>query len=144
MNDLEQARADWATADAIYDELQIIEDWPEDSQDIRAGARDVIRKALAAARAEAAPAREPFADGRDHLTVSGTFRSDKYPWCPAGFVPLKITDPAARDLLAEYARRRGIIDGEFVRDLLEALANVPEEPNPDYLPFLRFGQEIPR
>lgn len=79
--------------------------------------------------------REPFAKGRDHLTESGTFQSDKFPWCSAGFVPLKITDPAARDLLAEYARRREPIDAAFPRDLLEALENIPAKPNPKYLPF---------
>ena len=69
--------------------------------------------------------REELAEGRDHLTVTGNFQSDKYPWCPPGFVPLKLTDPAARDLLDEYAKRRGAIDSEFQRDLLEALNNVP-------------------
>ncbi len=81
--------------------------------------------------------REELAEGRDHLTVTGTFQSDKYPWCPAGFVPLKLTDPAARDLLHEYARRRGAIDSEFERDLIEALANVPEKLNTEYAPFAR-------
>lgn len=81
------------------------------------------------------PGREGYADGRDHLTVSGTFQSDKYKWCPAGFVPLKLTDPAARDLLAIYAVRREPIDKEFPRDLIEALANVPEKPNPKYGPL---------
>lgn len=87
--------------------------------------------------------REEFAEGRDHLTVSGTFQSDKYDWCPAGFVPLKITDPAARDLLAEYARRREPIDAEFPRDLLEALENIPAEPNPNYKPFVIVGDAKP-
>ncbi len=87
------------------------------------------------------PGREEFAKDRDHLTVSGTFQSDKYKWCPAGFVPLKLTDPAARDLLAIYAVRRKPIDEEFPRDLIEALANVPEKPNPKYgpMPPLRSG-----
>ena len=81
--------------------------------------------------------REELAEGRDHLTVTGNFQSDKYPWCPAGFVPLKLTDPAARDLLREYADRRGAIDKEFQRDLTEALANVPEKLNTGYAPFAR-------
>ena len=80
-------------------------------------------------------AREKLAEGRDHLTVSGAFQSDKYIWCPAGFVPLKLRDPGARDLLAEYARRRGIIDGEFARDLFEALRNTPEKENAGYGSF---------
>lgn len=81
------------------------------------------------------PGHEELAEGRDHLTVTGTFQSDKYPWCPAGFVPLKLTDPAARDLLREYARRRGQMDQAFRRDLLEALENVPEKLNAGYAPF---------
>ncbi len=79
--------------------------------------------------------REELAEGRDHLTVTGNFQSDKYLWCPAGFVPLKLTDPAARDLLDEYGRRRGAIDPEFQRDLLEALNNVPTKPNAGYKSF---------
>lgn len=60
-------------------------------------------------------------EGREHLTVTNQFQSDKYPWCPAGFVPLKVTDPLAMDLLSQYADRRKVIDAEFTRDLLEAL-----------------------
>ncbi len=65
--------------------------------------------------------REALARDREHLTISGTFQSDKYPWCPAGFVPLKLTDSMARDLLLIYARRRAEVDKEFERDLVEAL-----------------------
>ncbi len=90
-----------------------------------------IRKALA----EVQPAREELAEGRDHLTVSGAFRSDKYPWCRVGFVPLKLADPAARDLLSEYARRRGVIDSAFKFDLYEALDRTPAKPNVRYEPF---------
>ena len=79
--------------------------------------------------------REELAEGRDHLTVTGTFQSDKYLWCPPGFVPLKLTDPAARDLLDEYARRRGAIDPEFNRDLREALMKVPVKINLEYRNF---------
>ena len=68
--------------------------------------------------------RVPLADGRDHLTRSGTFQSDKYPWCPAGFVPLKISDPAAHDPLLLYAARQEAVDAEFARDVREAIANV--------------------
>jgi len=60
-------------------------------------------------------------DGREHLTVTNEFQSDKYPWCPAGFVPLKITDLMARDLLWHYAYLRRGVDKEFSRDLEEAL-----------------------
>jgi len=87
------------------------------------------------AKRDATPNREELAEGRDHLTVTGTFQSDKYPWCPAGFVPLKLTDPAARDLLDEYGRRRGAIDPQFNRDLREALMNVPVKINLEYRNF---------
>lgn len=62
-------------------------------------------------------------EDRDHLTVTGEFQSDKYPWCPAGFVPIKVADPMAASLLFEYAARREVVDKEFTRDLLEALNN---------------------
>lgn len=61
-------------------------------------------------------------NGRHHLTESEEFQSDKYEWCPAGFVPLKIVDPLARDLLAQYAIRRQYLDSDFTLDLLEALS----------------------
>lgn len=50
-----------------------------------------------------------------------TFKSDKYPWCEADFVPLKITDPYARDLLWQYAERKELEDDEFAQDLRVAL-----------------------
>lgn len=65
--------------------------------------------------------REELANGREHLTVTNEFQSDKYPWCPAGFVPLKVTDPMATTLLRVYAARRRVVDKEFSRDLEEAL-----------------------
>jgi hypothetical protein len=40
-----------------------------------------------------------------HL-VGGDFQSDKYPLTPRGKVPLSTKDPAAQDLLWEYAHRR--------------------------------------
>lgn len=61
-------------------------------------------------------------EGRKHLTVTNEFQSDKYPWCPAGFVPLKVTDPMARKALLDYASRRRVVDSEFSRDLEDALA----------------------
>lgn len=67
------------------------------------------------------PRRELLKEGREHLTVTNEFQSDKYPWCPAGFVPIKVTDPMAIDLLLIYAERRKTIDVEFTRDLKEAL-----------------------
>lgn len=68
------------------------------------------------------PRRLKLKEGREHLTVTNEFQSDKYPWCHAGFVPLKVTDPLATDLLAQYADRRRTIDAEFSRDLHDALA----------------------
>lgn len=55
-----------------------------------------------------------------HLT-EGEFQSDKYPDCPRGFVPLKLTDVTAQDLIWEYANRRRSVDPEFADDLIEAL-----------------------
>lgn len=49
----------------------------------------------------------------EHIDKNGQFQSDKYEWCKPGFVPLKLTDPMAQDLLAEYARRRRVIDASF-------------------------------
>lgn len=55
-----------------------------------------------------------------HL-VDGQFQSDKYPWAKPGFVPLKLTDRTAQDLLWEYAQRRRAVDAEFADDLEAAL-----------------------
>ncbi len=71
--------------------------------------------------------REPLAEGREHLTVNNKFQSDKYSWCPAGFVPIKVTDPLAMDLLYEYADRRRVVDAEFTRDLNDALLAAPKK-----------------
>lgn len=53
--------------------------------------------------------------------VNGQFQSDKYPTTPPGKVPLSVRDPAAQDLLWEYARRREPVDAEFSADLRRAL-----------------------
>lgn len=55
-----------------------------------------------------------------HL-IDGQFQSDKYPGTPRGFVPLKVTDPAAQDLLWQYAQRHRERDPEFTVDLEAAL-----------------------
>ncbi len=55
-----------------------------------------------------------------HL-VDGEFQSDKYPETPRGFVPLKLTDPMAQDLLWKYAERRREVDSQFSNDLQQAL-----------------------
>jgi len=70
--------------------------------------------------------REELAEGREHLTVSGKFQSDKYPWAASGFLPLKIGDSLATDLLHTYANRRERIDSEFARDLRAALGAAQE------------------
>jgi len=56
-----------------------------------------------------------------HINKNGKFQSDKYEWCPEGFLPVKVTDPMAKDLLMEYAVRRGQIDIGFKQDLLKIL-----------------------
>lgn len=53
--------------------------------------------------------------------IDGQFKSDKYPDCPLGLVPLKPTDEMAQDLLFEYAVRRREVDPEFCDDLIETL-----------------------
>lgn len=55
---------------------------------------------------------------REHVDSEGRFQSDKYPWCRPGFVPLKLTDPMARDLLLIYAKRRREVDTSFADDLV--------------------------
>ena len=62
----------------------------------------------------------PLMEGREHLTEKGEFRSDKYD-SPDGYLLLKISDPMATDLAAEYARRRVYVDEEFTRDVLESI-----------------------
>jgi len=53
--------------------------------------------------------------------VNGEFQSDKYPWCKAGFVPLKITDPMAQEPLRMYAEARKKKDPQFSADLIKCL-----------------------
>ncbi len=60
-------------------------------------------------------------DGTPHINMLGDFQSNKYPWCPPGFVPIKVDDPMANDLLRTYAARRAAIDKAFARDLLKVL-----------------------
>jgi len=53
----------------------------------------------------------------EHINDDGKFQSDKYPWCKAGFVPLKLTDPMAQPVLWAYANHRRSVDEEFAEDL---------------------------
>jgi len=57
-----------------------------------------------------------------HL-IKGKFKSDKYPWCKPGFVPLKLTDKTAWKPLWNYAQTRRFVDAEFSDDLEAALLN---------------------
>lgn len=59
---------------------------------------------------------------REHINQDGEFQSDKYPWCRPGFVPLKLSDPAAREVLMRYADLRSSIDAEFADDLRFCIA----------------------
>lgn len=58
-----------------------------------------------------------------------TFKSDKYAWCPPGFLPLKLTDPMAVDLIMLYAVRRLSVDAEFSEAIAEVI-NQLEETSP--------------
>ena len=53
-----------------------------------------------------------------HLTKDGTFKSDKYDWCPPGFFAIKFSDPVGRTAIATYARHTS--DRELAEDLIEA------------------------
>ena len=81
---------------------------------------------------------DPARDGRK------TFKSDKYQWCPTGFVPLKVTDPMAVDLLFIYALRRGVVDREFEEALraviAEGAASPPQSEGVLRILVERFGQ----
>lgn len=63
----------------------------------------------------------------EHL-VGGTFKSDKYDWCPAGFVALKLTDKDAQPFLWGYAETHRARDSSFTDDLQQALKNVGFSP----------------
>ena len=54
-----------------------------------------------------------------HLTKRGTFKSDKYSWCPEGFFALKLTDPIAQQCALIYAARTD--DHELASDLRAAV-----------------------
>lgn len=72
------------------------------------------------------PVREKLAEGREHLTVTGQFQSDKYPWCPPGHFVMSFKDPKARDLLSIYATRREEDDPELARDIREGIETTKE------------------
>ena len=66
-----------------------------------------------------APAATPERQGGRHLSQDGKFLSDKYPWCPAGFIALKFSDPRAAAALRAYAV--DCSEPNLARDILEAL-----------------------
>ena len=55
-----------------------------------------------------------------HLTSEGTFKSDKYDWCPEGYLALSFKDPLAHDAIDLYATE----DEELSKDLKTALRNI--------------------
>lgn len=59
-----------------------------------------------------------------HLTERGTFKSDKYDWCPEGFFALKFTDPLARLAVLVYAA--GTQESELSEDLAIACQDAAE------------------
>jgi len=61
---------------------------------------------------------------RPHLTQRGVFESDKYDWCPKGFMPLKFTDKMAQPYIWQYAQDRREVDKEFQEDVHTALARL--------------------
>lgn len=69
--------------------------------------------------------------------VDGKFKSDKFPECPAGLVPLSPSDPMAQDLLWEYAERRRKKDEEFSADLQVCLHAEGYRPGPGRLVRVR-------
>ena len=56
-----------------------------------------------------------------HLTDRGTFKSDKYDWCPEGFFALKLSDSAAQVCALLYAELTK--EQELAKDLRVAVAN---------------------
>ena len=58
-----------------------------------------------------------------HLTEDGQFKSDKYDWCPEGFFALKLTDPLAQPVIADYLIQEGV-EPELAQDLRQALFKV--------------------
>ena len=67
--------------------------------------------------------------------IDGQFQSDKYPNCPRGLVPFKVTDRMAQDLLWEYANRRRSIDETFAANLRRLLLDAGYKPGTTYHPL---------
>lgn len=60
-----------------------------------------------------------------HIQIDGQFKSNKYDWCPTGFLALKFTDPKAELALRAYAQETDNI--ELSKDILQGLENVKEK-----------------
>lgn len=74
--------------------------------------------------------------------INGKFQSDKYPTTPPGKVPLSVRDPAAQDLLWEYAERHRIKDAEFSDDLQQALQLAGYRHGPEWCENCVFAKHI--
>ena len=59
-----------------------------------------------------------------HLTERGTFKSDKYDWCPEGYFALKIADPESQHAVLVHAQLT--TDKGLATDLREAVENARE------------------
>ena len=60
-----------------------------------------------------------------HLTDSGEFKSDKYPWCPEGFFALKVSDSVAQACMLFYAELTS--DAELADDLRQVVSHQRRE-----------------
>ena len=78
----------------------------------------------------------PMGDTLGGHIIDGQFQSDKYPDCPRGLVPFKVTDRMAQDLLWEYANRRRSIDEAFADDLQRLLLDAGYDSGTTYRPSL--------
>ena len=72
----------------------------------------------------------PRLKGKTHFNKKGEFQSDKYSWCPPGFVPLKLSDPMAWIPLIAYATERRKIDEQFAVDLFRAVKREEKKSQP--------------
>ena len=63
-----------------------------------------------------------------HLTGKGTFKSDKYDWCPEGYFALSFKDPLALQAINFYAVLTK--DKELADDLLAACGQAESEMEP--------------
>ena len=59
----------------------------------------------------------------EHLTADGKFKSDKFPWCPEGYVALNVTSSKAWPALRQLAETYYPTDPVFANDLWQATHN---------------------